>query len=117
MAPLGGQLGDRFKVHSRAELVQGSLDQRILLVPVATPAALQDHPQLEARGYFKELDHPELGVAVQYPGAFIKSGDGADIAGLYRLPPLIGEHNLEIYRDELGPSVAEIESLKRGGVI
>ena len=117
MAQLGGPLGDFFNGHTRAELVQGSLDRRILLFPVATPSALQGHPQLEARGYFKELDHPELGVAVQYPGAFIKSGDGADIAGLYRRPPLIGEHNLEIYRDELGLSVAEIESLKRGGVI
>ena len=117
MAQLGGPLGDFFNGHTKAELVQGSLDRRILLFPVATPSALQGHPQLEARGYFKELDHPELGVAVQYPGAFIKSGDGADIAGLYRRPPLIGEHNLEIYRDELGLSVAEIESLKRGGVI
>jgi len=117
MAQLGGPLGDFFNGHTRAELVQGSLDRRILLFPVATPSALQGHPQLEARGYFKELDHPELGVAVQYPGAFIKSGDGVDIAGLYRRPPLIGEHNLEIYRDELGLSVAEIESLKRGGVI
>ena len=117
MAQLGGPLGDFFKGHTRAELVQGSLDRRILLFPVATPAALQGHPQLEARGYFKELDHPELGVAVQYPGAFIKSGDGVDIAGLYRRPPLIGEHNLEIYQEEIGLSRAEIESLKRGGVI
>jgi len=55
-----------------------------LLFPVATPSALQDHPQLEARGYFKELEHPELGATVQYPGAFVKSGDGGDIAGIYR---------------------------------
>ncbi|HIN35483.1 MAG TPA: hypothetical protein EYM75_07030, partial [Dehalococcoidia bacterium] len=117
MAQLGEPLGDFFKGHTRAELVQGSLDRRILLFPVATPSALQGHPQLEARGYFKDLDHPELGVAVQYPGAFIKSGDGGDIAGLYRRPPLIGEHNLEIYQKELSLSGAEIESLKRSGVI
>ena len=117
MAQLGEPLGDFFKSHTRAELVQGSLDRRILLFPVATPAALQGHPQLEARGYFKELEHAELGAAVQYPGAFIKSGDGGDIAGLYRRPPLIGEHNVEIYQGELGLSGLEIESLKRNGVI
>ncbi|MCI0864295.1 MAG: hypothetical protein J4N69_08670, partial [Chloroflexi bacterium] len=94
-----------------------SLDRRILLFPVATPSALQGHPQLEARGFFKELDHPELGVAVQYPGAFIKSGDGGDIAGLYRRPPLIGEHNADIFQGELGLSGAELDSLKRSGVI
>ncbi|MCH9016597.1 MAG: CoA transferase [Chloroflexi bacterium] len=116
-AKLGGPLGDFFNGHTRAELVQGSLDRRILLFPVATPSALQGHPQLEARGFFKELDHPELGVAVQYPGAFIKSGDGGDIAGLYRRPPLIGEHNADIFQGELGLSGAELDSLKRSGVI
>ena len=117
MDQLGGPLGDFFKGHTRAELVQGSLDRRILLFPVATPSALQDHPQLEARGYFKELEHPELGATVQYPGAFVKSGDGGDIAGIYRRPPLIGEHNTVIFQGELGITGSELESLKRSGVI
>ena len=117
MEQLGGPLGDFFKGHTRAELVQGSLDRRILLFPVATPSALQDHSQLEARGYFKELEHPELGATVQYPGAFVKSGDGEDIAGIYRRPPLIGEHNTVIFQGELGITGSELESLKRSGVI
>ena len=117
MDQLGGPLGDFFKGHTRAELVQGSLDRRILLFPVATPSALQDHPQLEARGYFKELEHPELGATVQYPGAFVKSGDGEDIAGIYRRPPFIGEHNTVIFQGELGITGSELESLKRSGVI
>ena len=117
MSQLGEPLGDFFKGHTRAELVQGSLDRRILLFPVATPSALQDHPQLEARGYFKELEHPELSATVQYPGAFVKSGDGEDIAGIYRRPPLIGEHNTVIFQGELGITGSELESLKRSGVI
>jgi crotonobetainyl-CoA:carnitine CoA-transferase CaiB-like acyl-CoA transferase len=117
MLQLGGPLGEFFTGHTRAELVQGSLDRRILLFPVATPAALQGHPQLEARGYFKEIEHPELGETVQYPGAFIKSGDGRDIAGIYRRPPLIGEHNVQIYQEEMGLSNSELETLKRSGVI
>ena len=117
MSQLGEPLGEFFKGHTRAELVQGSLDRRILLFPVATPSALQDHLQLEARGYFKELEHPELGVTVQYPGAFVKSGDGEDIAGIYRRPPLIGEHNTVIFQGELGITGSELESLKRSGVI
>jgi len=117
MSQLGEPLGDFFKGHTRAELVQGSLDRRILLFPVATPSALQDHSQLEARGYFKELEHPELGATVQYPGAFVKSGDGEDIAGIYRRPPLIGEHNTAIFQGELGITGSELESLKRSGVI
>ena len=102
---------------TRAELVQGSLDRRILLFPVATPAGLDDHPQLEARGYFSDIEHPELGVSVKYPGAFVKSGDGGDIAGNYRRPPTVGEHNVEIYLSELGLSSLELQSLKRNSVI
>ena len=117
MSQLGEPLGDFFKGHTRAELVQGSLDRRILLFPVATPSALQDHSQLEARGYFKDLEHPELGATVQYPGAFVKSGDGEDIAGIYRRPPLIGEHNTVIFQGELCITGSELESLKRSGVI
>ena len=117
MDQFSGPIGEFFKGHTRAELVQGSLDRRILLFPVATPSALDDHPQLEARGYFKEIEHPELGLTVRYPGAFVKSGDGKDIAGVYRRPPLIGEHNVEIYQEELGFSSQELQSLKRVGAI
>ena len=117
MDQFSGPIGEFFKGHTRAELVQGSLDRRILLFPVATPSALDDHPQLEARSYFKEIEHPELGLTVRYPGAFVKSGDGKDIAGVYRRPPLIGEHNVEIYQEELGFSSQELQSLKRVGAI
>jgi len=117
MDQFSGPIGKFFKGHTRAELMQGSLDRRILLFPVATPSALDDHPQLEARGYFKEIEHPELGLTVRYPGAFVKSGEGKDIAGVYRRPPLIGEHNVEIYQEELGFSSQELQSLKRVGAI
>ncbi len=112
-----GPMADFFQRHTREELTQGSLTRRILLFPVATPSDLRQHPQLAARGYFTPLEHPELGTAVDYPGAFIKNGDGSAVAGLRRRAPLVGEHNLEVYGGELGLSATEIESLRRGGVI
>ena len=112
-----GPMGDFFLRHTREELTRESLSRRILLFPVATPSDLRRHPQLAARGYFTPLEHPELGTAVDYPGAFIKGGDGSAVAGLRRRAPLVGEHNLEIYGGELGLSGDEIESLRRGGAI
>ena len=112
-----GPMAEFFLRHTRDELTLGSVDRRILLFPVATPSDLRQHPQLEARGYFTSMDHPELGTAIDYPGAFIKGGDGSQVAPLRRRAPLMGEHNLEIYGGELGLSLAEIDSLRRVGAI
>ena len=112
-----GELLERFfATHTKEELTSGSVERRILLFPVATQKDLLGHPQLEARHYFQQMYHPELGASVTYPGAFVKAGAAADV-GLRRRPPLIGEHNLEIYRDELGLTLDELADLKNDGVI
>lgn len=112
-----GPMADFFQRHTREELTLGSVERRILLFPVATPSDLRRHPQLDARGYFTAVDHPELGAAIDYPGAFIKTGDGSTVAPLRRRAPRVGEHNAEIYGGELGLSPSEIESLRRVGAI
>ena len=112
-----GPMGEFFLRHTREELTRESVSRRILLFPVATPSDLRQHPQLAARGYFTPLEHPELGTTIDYPGAFIKDGDGSAVAGLRRRAPLVGEHNAEVYGGELGLSAAEIEALRRSGAI
>ena len=112
-----GPMSEFFLRHTREDLTRESVSRRILLFPVATPSDLRLHPQLEARGYFTPLEHPELDTAIDYPGAFIKGGDGSPLAALRRRAPLIGEHNLEIYGDELGLTAAELDSLRRVGAI
>ena len=112
-----GPMAEFFLRHTREELTRESVSRRILLFPVATPADLRQHPQLKARGYFTSLEHPELGTSIDYPGAFIKGGDGSTIAGIRRRAPLVGEHNVEIYCGELGMSSEELDSLRRAGAI
>ena len=109
-----------FATHTRAELVAGSVEKRILLFPVSTQEDILAHPHLQARQYFKELDHPELGITVTYPGIFIKDNDRemeGQRVGISRRPPLIAEHNLEIYQGELGISDLEMAEMKAGRVI
>jgi crotonobetainyl-CoA:carnitine CoA-transferase CaiB-like acyl-CoA transferase len=109
-----------FATHTRDELVAGSVEKRILLFPVSTQEDILAHPQLEARGYFQELEHPELGITATYPGPFIKDNDRdneSQRVGIRRRPPLIGEHNSQVYREGLGMSDAELSDLKAGGVI
>ena len=117
MEKAAGPMEEFFTRYTREELTRESLARRILLFPVATPSELARHPQLEARGYFVDVQHPELGVSVPYPGAFVKLGDGGDVVEFRRRPPLVGEHNLEVYQGELGLSLKEIDALRRAGAI
>ena len=114
----GGRVQTVFS--TRAELEAGSVEKRILLFPVSTPEDILSHPQLEARGYFQELEHPELGITATYPGLFIKDNDRnreSQRMGIRRRPPLIGEHNREIYLGDLRMSDGDLAKLKAGGII
>ncbi len=107
----------RFFSHlTRAELVEGSVERRILMFPVSTPKDILAHPHLEAREYFKEVHHEELDESFTYPGPFIKDMQGGRL-GLRRQPPLVGQHNEEIYQGELGLTAEEVASLQSEGII
>ena len=74
-----------------------------------------DDPQLKARGFWVEVEHPELKTKITYPGAFGHlSGTPPRIT---RRAPLIGEHNREIYTGELGISHEQLIMLTQAGVI
>ena len=105
-----------FGTHTRQELVEASVERRILLFPVATQQDLLDHPHLKARDYVQQLHHPELDTTVNYPGLFVKDRHGERMS-LRRRPPLIGEHNREIYQDELGLTLEQVTTLKESGAI
>jgi crotonobetainyl-CoA:carnitine CoA-transferase CaiB-like acyl-CoA transferase len=62
-----------------------------------------------------ELEHPELGTAITYPGAYGFFSESP--VKISRRAPLIGEHNEEIYEKELGISKEKLVILKQAGVI
>ena len=70
---------------------------------------------LHDRGFWKQVEHPELGRSFVYPGeAAIYNGCPWRIS---RRAPLIGEHNTEIFCHELGLSRGELSVLAGGHVI
>ena len=82
---------------------------------VRAPEELLDDPHLHDRGFWKEVEHPELGRSFVYPGeAAIYNGSPWRIS---RRAPLIGEHNIEIFGDELGLSRGELSILAENRVI
>ena len=69
---------------------------------------------LKARGFFVEIDHPEVGK-LPYPSVPYKlSGTPARFE---RAAPLLGEHNEEVYCDRLGYSREDLAKMKGTGVI
>jgi crotonobetainyl-CoA:carnitine CoA-transferase CaiB-like acyl-CoA transferase len=109
-------VGAFFATRKRDDLVRESAQRRVMLFPVATAHDIVTHPQLEARDYFTQLEHPELNTSITYPGLFIKDVEGKRL-GLRRRAPLIGEHNQDIYAGELGLTPEALTTLQQGGVI
>ncbi|MEE8443113.1 MAG: CoA transferase [Dehalococcoidia bacterium] len=104
-----------FMTHTKEELYQGALTRRLLLFPVNTPRDILEEPQLLARQFFTQIQHPEEGATFEYPGGFIRSSETP--VGPRRRAPLLGEHNREVYVDGLGLDAEEMVALRQAGVI
>jgi len=101
--------------HTKAELYEGCIARKILGCPYQDPRDVAESPQLAARGFFVEVEHPELGDTLTYCGPFIQLSETP--LDEWRRAPLIGEHNLEVFVDELGLSHDQLASLRQASVI
>ncbi len=95
-------VGKFFMTHTKAELLEGAVKHHFMLYPVSTTRDIVESVQLAARKFWVEVEHPELGTTITYPGAFTYSSEVSP--RISRRAPLIGEHNREIYEKELGTS-------------
>ncbi len=104
-----------FVTKTKAELYDEAVKGGIILAPVGTVSDLLENPQLAAREYWEQVEHPELNDRITYPGAFARVNEAP--IRIWRRAPLIGEHNEEIYGKELGISRAQLVLLKQASVI
>ena len=96
------------------ELFHAAQELRIPFAPISTAEDLLNSPQLKAREWFVEIEHPLTGK-VAYPGAPFKMSETP-----WRVrhgAPLLGEHNWEVYGKQLGYSREEFVRLKERGII
>jgi crotonobetainyl-CoA:carnitine CoA-transferase CaiB-like acyl-CoA transferase len=106
---------DAAKDRTMAEMFKTASEQyRMLFGILQTPRELADCPQLEAREFYQEVDHPLLG-RMKVP---FRLWHMTAAAAQYRRPaPLLGQHNDEVYRQLLGYTTAEMVRLHRLGVV
>lgn len=101
---------------TKQQIYDEAAERRIMIVPVQTVEDLVNSPQLNALGFFHRVEHPELNMTVTYPGAPCYELSDSPWRISMRAP-LLGEHNLEIYEDELGLSKEQLVLLKQNGAI
>lgn len=97
---------------TREELCESGQVRRIEVMPVNTTAEILEDPHLAARGFFVDVEHPELGASLRYPGPPYRLSHTP--WRMTRRAPLLGEDNLAIY-EELGLTREELLILKEAG--
>jgi crotonobetainyl-CoA:carnitine CoA-transferase CaiB-like acyl-CoA transferase len=101
--------------HSTHELLELGQLMRFPWAPVNSPNEVVNNPQLEARGFFIEVNHPEIGTSLHYPGAPYRFS--SSMLDRWKRAPLIGEDNIQIYQRDLGLSGKELQELSSMGAI
>ena len=119
LLPIMGHLYDVFSrfcaSKSKWELYEEGQKQRLMFGIVSTPEDLAKNPQLAARKWYEDVEHDHLRDTVRYAGPPYRLSETP--WSIRRRPPLPGEHNVEIYIDELGHSGADLDRLQAAGVI
>jgi crotonobetainyl-CoA:carnitine CoA-transferase CaiB-like acyl-CoA transferase len=95
------------------ELFHEGQKRGIAVLPVNSVADLLVDPQLAARDFWVELDHPVVGT-MKYPREGIYCDD---VPPPRKAAPLLGEDNTRVYCGELGYSDNDLEVLRTAGVI
>ena len=96
------------KRFTKEELVEEAQRRHFPASPVSTTLDLIDDPQLVARGFLREMNHPLLGRIVFPQGAI------ATVAGVELTPaPRLGQHNNEIL-GELGYALPQHDTFNTG---
>ena len=82
---------------------------------VVLPGDIEENPQHMARRFFEELQHPVAGPQ-RYPGLPFRLAEGPD-HWFDVPPPLLGQHNDVVLREELGLSEEERRTFRELAII
>jgi crotonobetainyl-CoA:carnitine CoA-transferase CaiB-like acyl-CoA transferase len=100
--------------YTMRELFEAGRREGVPIAPILSIADFYNSPQTKAREYFVEVDHPVAGKA-DYPGPPYKWTETP--ATVRRPAPCLGEHNEEVYCQEMGLSGDDLASLTGGGIV
>jgi len=100
--------------HTAEEVMALLQEQGIAAGVVQDAGDLANDPQLKARGFFIELDHPELGKTISDATPIKLSETPSRYS---RVAPAQGQDNSYVYGELLGMSEDELAELRQQGII
>jgi crotonobetainyl-CoA:carnitine CoA-transferase CaiB-like acyl-CoA transferase len=100
--------------HTTQELFESGQLMHFPWAPIYSLKEVLNNPQLKAREFFTNVEHPEINKSIFYPGSPYKFPSPL---GRWKRAPLIGEDNVQVYQKELGLSKGEFERLSTIKVI
>ena len=115
MAHITGILRKFTASKSKWEMYEGGQKRRLLWGIVSTPKDLAENPQLKARNWLTPVEHPEFEATLDYPGTPYRLSETP--WAIHARPPLVGEHNQQIFGEELGVSESEWQELESQGAV
>jgi len=103
------------RTHTAQELFESGQLMRFPWAPISALKGVLSNSQLKARGFFVDVEHPELKRSISYPGSPYKFSNSS--TGRWKRAPLVGEDNVRVYQGELGLTEEELKRLSSLGVI
>lgn len=100
--------------YTMLELFEAGRREGVPIAPILDIADFYNSPHTKAREFFVEVEHPIAGKA-DYPGPPYKWTETPAV--MKRPAPCLGEHNEEVYCQELGLSKDDLVALRSGGVL
>ena len=111
---LEGILQEWFNDHTRTEVFKAGQAEGLPCAPIQTHAEAFLDPQFLARNYFVSIEHPEEGL-LSYTGLPFQVSD-IEVSPP-KPSPTHGQHNKEIYMDDLNMTHEQFAQLCEDGVI
>jgi len=100
--------------HTKQEIMEAAQAMKVFCTTIKTPKEVLDDPQFDFKNYWVEVDHPVVGKQIH-------CGSPIDIYeapwAVTRPVPLLGQHNEEVYIDQLGYTQQDLARWKEEGVI
>jgi crotonobetainyl-CoA:carnitine CoA-transferase CaiB-like acyl-CoA transferase len=107
-------IGNWMNKHTKEEIWRKAQALSCPITPMSSAEDVVRSEQMNARGFFEEVEHPEAGRMKMptRPYHFSKTP-----CVLERAAPLLGEHNETIYCERLGYDTNELRKLEKAGAI